>query len=264
MDARKVLVDTIVKKVLRPDYDAGRLPATELGVQDLKDFYRDRAVDEIIDDDVWEEAVQRVITWREADWNREAPILTKILSRFPKFPTVDKVSEILGEDRSIEYKTALEAAEGIPSFPDERHCSPWRRADMEAAVSAVTDIIAPHIDDQESMRIAFDKLVDSMRARRRERASENASRKAAARALGIWFPMSKDMTKWHTDPRTAATMPELVYFMDAVVKRMRMARSYLQYMPRRRMSTKACADLPLNIARMRAYVRGFDRVIRRK
>jgi hypothetical protein len=89
-------------------------------------------------------------------------------------------------------------------------------------------------------------------------AAEFGKRKVVVRALGIWFPITKDLEAWKTDPRTTGIMPEFLHVMSQVVERMKMVRSYLQHIPRRRLSTRACQDLPANLERMKAYLKGFS------
>lgn len=262
-DERRFLAEIICKKAVRPLFDSGMIPQNP----DVDSFRGNVSITDIVDDDVWDEVLQRVLTWQDQEDRQEDPPLAKVLKRFTRFPTVDRVRDVFGAARSEEYRAALEAIECNAStlqlFPAERYAYPWRKFDMDAAVSAVTEVIAPNIDMPENMTESLAKLVGELRARRRERSSmdsaEPEKRKSIARSLGIWFPMTKDLGAWRTDPRTAPHMPLFIETMNEVMKRMRLVRSYLQYVPRRRLSARACADLAQNIKRMRAYLRGFDR-----
>lgn len=256
----KLLLDRIVK----PDYDAGMLSG-DVHVDMLKSTYGDSLADRLVLDAEWEAACEAICSWQERDRPKFASCLEKILARFKRFPTVSKVRACFGEDCAAQYKQAFEAIEDSEisgSFPDERAESPWRRCDCRAAVSAVVDVVAPHIGDEQGMSEAYDALVRDLRAKRLDRDSEEtAQRKKMAKSMGIWFPMTKNLDKWREDPRTAHLIAEMEPLMRQVSDRMRRAKSYLQYIPRRRMSSRACADIPNNIRRMRIYLGAFDKKI---
>jgi hypothetical protein len=234
-------------------------------VEALKSQYRDIAVDRFVTDEEWEEICQHLYAWQDEEESREEPVLQKILKRFKRFPTIEKVRNSLGDEKAEEYRAALEKIEnaGI-EFPDERYTSPWRKFDLDTATSIVCDVISPNIDDEESMREALNVIMLEIRARRRERTvmdrASLAKRKSVARNTGIWFPINKDINRWRIDPRTKDYMPQVELLMEEVIKRMRLVRSYLQYIPRKRLSTRACADLPMNIERMKAYLRGYSKI----
>jgi hypothetical protein len=262
-DERRVLIDAICSRLLRPDFDQGTLPR-DIDVSVMREHFRARAVDDLVTDEEWEELCQRAAAWQDQEASkRDEPGLNKVLARFSRFPTIERVEEVFGRARAELYRAALDTAGDDPRFPNERHAYPWRKFDMDAAVTAVTRVIAPNMDDEVAMGAAFAQLVGELRARRMERSSmdtaELGKRKTVARSLGIWFPMTKDLDAWRADPRTAGIMDEFIKVMKAVSRRMRLVRSYLQYIPRRRLSARACADLPMNLERMKAYLRGFAR-----
>lgn len=262
-DERRLIVDAVCKRLARTEFDSGALPRSPSG-NDLREYLGARMSSDFIAEEEWDEVAQRVAAWEEQEESKRGDSgLTQVLARFPRFPTVERVEELFGKTRAEAYKAALEQATEDPAFPDERQAYPWRKFDMDAAVSVVTRVIAPNMGDDAAMVAALAHLVGELRARRRERASMDAAelgkRKSVARSLGIWFPMTKDLDAWKADPRTAGIMPEFIRVMKSVIRRMRLVRSYLQYIPRRRLSARACADLPTNMDRMKAYLRGFAR-----
>jgi hypothetical protein len=263
MEDRHAIVDLLCQRLLKPDYDAGTL-MRDPQIDSLKDMYRETAVDRLVTDEDWEEACQMVYMWQDQENGQELSAYQRTLAKFKRFPTIDRVRASFGDERAEAYKAALETIEneGSASFPDERYSSPWRKFDCDAAVSAVTDVIAPNLNDEQAMSEALATLLGELRARRRERVVMDkatlVNRKKVARSLGIWFPMGKDLDIWRSDPRTSKFMPLLEPLMNEVIKRMRLVRSYLQYIPRRRLSTRACIDLPKNIKRMQVYLRGFS------
>jgi hypothetical protein len=264
-DEKRFIADMLCKRVVRADFQTGELPHTpDPGA--LMEFYKQRLSTDFVKEDEWDEVCQRVLTWQEIEEQQGRPVLSRILNRFTKYPPTDRVKEVLGEERASSYRVGLETIECDPSissqFPNERVSYPWRKFDMDAAVSVVTNVIAPNIGDEVGMTSAYQQLVCELRARRRERmnitAAEFGKRKIVVRALGIWFPITKDLDAWKTDPRTASIMPEFLQVMSQVVERMKLVRSYLQHIPRRRLSTRACQDLPANLERMKAYLKGFS------
>jgi len=264
MDEKQAIVGLLCSRLLKPDYDAGVL-IRDPQIDSLKDMYRGDAVDRLITDEDWEDACQMVYTWQDQENTQGLSAYQRTLAKFRRFPTIDRVRASFGDERAEAYRAALEAIENdtsSSSFPDERYSSPWRKFDCDAAVSAVTNVIAPNINDDQAMSDALSVLLGELRARRRERTVMDkatlASRKKVARSLGIWFPMGKDLDIWREDPRTSKYMDTLEPLMNEVMKRMRLVRSYLQYIPRRRLSTRACVDLPKNIKRMQVYLRGFS------
>ena len=261
-DEKRFIADLLCRRVVRADFQTGELPRTP-DPNAIMGFYRDRMTSDFIKEDEWEEVCQRVITWQETEEQQSRPVISRILSRFTKYPPVERVREVLGEERAEDYRAALEAIECVSGqFPNERVSYPWRKFDMDAAVSVVTGVIAPNIGDEIGMNMAYQQLVGELRARRRERmnitAADFGRRKTVVRALGIWFPITKDLEAWKKDPRTTTIMPEFLRVMGQVVDRMKMVRSYLQHIPRRRLSTRACQDLPANLERMKAYLKGFS------
>ena len=264
-DEKRLLADLLCTRIVRQDYQSGELPR-DIEPNALIEFYKNKLATEFVNQDEWEEVCQRVLTWQEMEEQHSRPIVERILFRFSKFPPVERVSEVLGPQKSSAYRAALEQIETdaalYSQFPSERTSYPWRKFDMDAVVSVVTDVIAPNIGDEIGMTSAFQQLIGELRARRRERmsisAAEFSKRKLVVRALGIWFPITKDIEAWRQDPRTASIMPEFLAVMNRVVDRMKLVRSYLQHIPRRRLSTRACQDLPANLDRMKAYLKGFS------
>ena len=264
-DEKRFIADLMCKRVVHADFQTGELPRNP-EINGLMDFYKDRLATDFIKDEEWEELCQRIVTWQEMEEQQSRPVMSRILSRFTKYPTFDRVREVLGEDRAAAYLEGLEIIEShentASQFPNERISYPWRKFDMDAAVSVVTNVIAPNIDDEINMTAAYEQLVCELRARRRERmnitGSEFSKRKVVVRALGIWFPITKDLAAWCNDPRTSMIMPTFLKVMAQVVERMKLVRSYLQHIPRRRLSTRACQDLPANLDRMKAYLKGFE------
>lgn len=269
MDERQAVVNLLCQRLLKPDYDAGTL-VRDPQIDTLKEMYRESAVDRLITDEDWEEACQMVYAWQDQENTQGMSAIQRTLAKFKRFPTIDRVRASFGDERAEAYRAALEMIENDSSvsFPDERYSSPWRKFDCDAAVSAVTNVIAPNLNDEQGMSDALAVLLGELRARRRERTVMDkatlTSRKKVARSLGIWFPMAKDLDIWREDPRTGKYMYLLEPLMSEVMKRMRLVRSYLQYIPRRRLSTRACVDLPKNIRRMQVYLRGFSEASKHK
>lgn len=263
-DDRRFLTDLLCKRLVRSDFQSGDLPR-DPQVHTIKAYYRDRLADELITDEEWEDVCSRVVSWQEQEEEQAKPILSRILSRFNRFPPIARVAEILGPQRAAVYRAALETIENdmatYSQFPSDFSSYPWRKFDMDAAVSVVAAVIAPHIGDEAGMAAIYHQFVCELRARRRERSNitsaEFVKRKSVVRALGIWFPITKDIDKWKSDPRTCKIMPEFLSVMAQVVDRMRLVRSFLQHIPRRRLSTRACADLPTNLNRMKVYLAGY-------
>lgn len=264
-DYDRILTELVTTRMLKSDFDSGDLPA-DPSPEDLSEFYSSRLASELVGDAVWKRLSDVVSGWEEREKEANKPILNRVFERFSRLPTVDRVREVLGQDRGDAYKTAREEIEqdtkASSLMPSETSAYPWRKFDMDAAVSAIVDVVAPNLDKPESnMRAVYDRLLWELRARRRERvkmssAAGIATKKETVRSLGIWFPITKDIPRWNSDPRTRDDMPEFLSVMSKVVNRMRTVRSYLQYVPRRRLSPRACADLPVNLERMRAYMRG--------
>ena len=263
-DEKRILTDLLCKRVVRGDFQTGELPRTPDAAA-LVDFYKHRLATDFFKEEEWEEVCQRVITWQEMEEQQAKPVITRILNRFTKYPPVERVREVLGDDRAETYKAALETIETDATissqFPNERVSYPWRKFDMDAAVSVATNVISQNLGDEVGMCSAYQQLVGELRARRRERmsitAAEFGKRKLVVRALGIWVPITKDIDAWKRDPRTSTVMPEFLAVMAQVIERMKLVRSYLQHIPRRRLSTRACQDLPANLERMNAYLKGF-------
>ena len=262
-DESRFIVELMCKRLVKTDFQSGDLPR-DPQTHVLKDYYKQRLVEELLTAEEWEEICQRVLSWQEMEQQQNKPILSRILSRFGRFPPVSRVDEVLGPERALAYKSALEAIENdgntFGQFPAEMYAYPWRKFDMDAAVSVVTNVIAPNIGDEINMTASYQQLICEFRARRRERSSitalEFGKRKSAVRSLGIWFPIPRDIDAWKNDPRTHMLMPEFIETMNQVVGRMRMVRSFLQHIPRRRLSTRACTDLPANLRRMKSYLKG--------
>lgn len=190
----------------------------------------------------------------------------------PKFPTVERVKILLGEQIAEDYAKALEAIEADPDafaeFPDEKVSGGWNRHTAERAVSLVTDVIVPYANNPEGMSAAYGRYMEELRAQTSEkRKTQNASKQArrtAARSLGIWLPLQTDMEQWSKDPRTCDRAPEFERLVIQVVDKMRILRSVLQYIPRRRFSNRTVADLDNNMERMRNYIKDSDNKQSRK
>jgi hypothetical protein len=264
------MLNFLKTRVLQRDFESGIVPENPT-VDGLKELYRQTAVDEIVIESEWAEALEMVITWRDARAASAGDtlegVLGHIFSKFKRLPPVERVRDLFGAERAEQYKRALEEAESEPTvmalMPTDRSPYPWKKIDMDAAVTLVVDILTATSDSQEMSQL-YEDFLGELKARRRERSNMCATasakeRKQVARDLGIWFPLSKDVELWRKDPRTAPKMQEFEKLMGLVTSRMRLVRSYLQYIPKRRLSVMACKDLDANMARMKIYLQGFAR-----
>lgn len=261
------------ERLIQPDFDTGNLPV-DIHVDALKERYAVALVDRLVRDEEWEAACHVACRMRDGEVDRRSAAIqmSDVLARYKRYPTVERVAASLGPERAGAYRAALERVEMDDGYrgliPDERFGSPWRKPELEAVVSLMVDVVAPHIGDEAGMAAAFEWLVESVRSKRRERAASltdsTREKRALAKSLGIWLPVPGDMERWKTDPRTRDKMREFLPIMEEVVRRLRMVRSYLQYIPRRRICDKTISELPENLARMKAYLRGIARALKKQ
>lgn len=268
-DDSRTLVDIICARVIRHDFDQGKIPGRVDGVDSLLSSVGD-ITRRLVTDDEWAEVCQRIHSWQDAletcAGSYEKSPLTKILSKINRFPTVEKTEALLGEEMSELYANALEQIESnkelFAGFPDGMTSSGWTKHNAERAVALVVDVIAPHGKNAEDMAAAYAKYMEEYRAQSREKTithnADKEQRKAAARTLGIWLPLSRDLKMWETDPRTMDKAAEFERISTRVIDKMRIMRSVLQFIPRRRFSNHTVADLNANILRMKAYMRDSD------
>lgn len=267
-DDSRILVDIVCRRFLRRDFEAGDIPV-DIQPETLKNLYCSKShstVQDLITEDEWVLACQRIADWQDVVKDVDQPITQRIFARFVRFPSIERVASSFGEARSSAYRAALETIEDDPAlctvFPFANDKQPWRRFDLDAAVSVVTDILAKHAGDQVSMSAAYEAFVIELRTRRKERvkvaalSSDREKRKALVRSFGIWFPVPKDINIWRSDPRTAPRMLEFEDLVDRASSRMRLVRSYLQHIPRRRLSNRTVKDFDANINRIQSYLRG--------
>lgn len=290
-DDSRTLVEVLCRRVVRPDFDSGRIPGRMSGVEELVGRYvpqtivsavmeedREAIRKEILEgfamrlvtEDEWDQVCQRIHAWQdELETNAgtyDRSPLSKILLKTPKFPTVERVRTLLGEEIAEEYKGSLEAMEADPDtfaeFPEERTSGGWNRHTAERAVSLVNDVIVPHAKNPDEMATAYGRYMEELRSQNREKkVTQNATkvaRKAAARALGIWLPLQSDTGQWESDPRTCDRAPEFENLVMQVVEKMRILRSVLQYIPRRKFSNHTVQDMAANMERMRSYMKDAD------
>jgi len=295
-DQSRTLVDVICSRVVKPDYDIGALPLRPTA-QELVDFYtgdssslasafvqepQQQQEEEVLAEkspaasftkaliktQEWEEISQRVLMWQDtadarADGCNIRAVLLKVLGKIKRFPTLQKVSDLLGEDAAERYKASMETIESNSSmfseFPEEKTAKGWNQMNCERAVALVTDVISPYGDDPIGMADAYARYMAECRAQAKERGMVGQTRvderKAFARSLGIWLPRPTDHRQWRSDPRTRENAPEFLQLSEQVFDRMRLARSILQYVRKRKFSEKSVADMEANMIRMRAYLR---------
>jgi hypothetical protein len=268
-DDSRTLVDILCKRVIRPDFDQGKIPGRVEGVEDMASSVGD-VTRRLISDCEWAEICQRVHAWQDVletcSGSYEKSPLSRILGKATKFPTVARVTTLLGEEMSELYSEALaqiEAdSESFAEFPDDKTNGGWNKHSAERAVSLVVDVIAPHGRNPEGMSAAYVKYMQEYRSQSREkRITHNAdrdARKAAARGLGIWLPMPGDSKLWESDPRTCDKAAEFERLSIRVTDKMRIMRSVLQFIPRRRFSNHTVADMEANMARMRSYIKDSE------
>lgn len=270
-DESRAVVDIVCNRVLRKHFDSGMLPV-DVQPDALREWCcgtGDAALafaTALVADDEWTMVCDRVAAWQDVARDVSKPVLQRVFARFSRFPSLERVSESLGEDRAVAYLAALETIENDPAlsaeFPSERASYAWRKFDLDAAVSVAIDVLAAHVGDEAAMSEAYTQLVLELRARRREKATvaqhagDRDKRKAIVRSLGIWFPLPKDADIWRSDPRTAPRMSEFEALVARVSDRMKLVRSFLQHVPRRKLSNRTVKDLDANIERLRAYLRG--------
>lgn len=276
-----LLVDAVATRLLRPDYDAGSLalrPAgsdallEHLGGQDPEDPRR-ALLSRLLTARELDELCQRVHGWTDEaeaaadarDGGVGAVVERAFAKSRGKLPTVARVSELLGEEIAARYRAALERCEcvtAVSAAMPEPGPGRWTAATAERAVTLVCDVVAAHAEDADAMAAALAAYQRESRARSREQPTGNTSaaraeaRQQEARALGFWLPSPDDEQRWLQDPRAVADGNGPVFYRLAqrASQKLAVLRSILQYMPRRRLSEHTLADLPRNIAAMRAYV----------
>jgi hypothetical protein len=268
-DDSRTLVDVLCKRVVRPDFDVGKIRGRAEGVEDLVAALGD-ITRRLVNDAEWSEVCQRVHAWQDAletcAGSYEKSPLSKILGKATKFPSVAKVTALLGEEMSELYSDALKQIESDPEsfaeFPDERTNGGWDKHAAERAVALVVDVIAPHGRDLDGMSAAYAKYMEEFRSQNREKKiTQNAdrdARKAAAKSLGIWLPMPGDFGLWESDPRTCDKAAEFERLTIRVTEKMRIMRSVLQFIPRRRFSNHTVVDMENDMDRMKAYIRDSE------
>lgn len=274
-DESRMLVDVLCKRVIRPKFESGVVPGRVSSADELAEIFCSSSSSlpspfarELVTDAEWSEACQRVNTWQdeiEANEAGESP-LAHVLRRvgWKKFPTIDRVRTLVGEELADLYSDALEKIESdpesFPGFPEDRSGAGWNARTAERAASLVIDVISPHgTSDPQGMAQAFVRFQAEDRAQREEKKTVQDAgkddRKKAARQLGIWLPRQTDLKTWETDERTARRAVAFQTLSSRVVDKMRVLRTVLQYVPRRKFSNKTVADLNANMERMRAYLR---------
>jgi hypothetical protein len=269
-DESRMLVDVCCRRIVRPDFDAGYIPGRPSQEDLVKGYDPSSFARRLLTDTEWEDILQRVHTWQDeidascvSQGARSVATFNKIMGKISRFPTVEKVRALVGEEAAEQYQEALEEMEKDPTsfatFPSERSSGGWNKQSAERAVALVTDVLVPHVHDPEAMIAAYGRFMDEYRSQQRERKlTHNASkeqRRAAARAMGIWLPMQSDIPRWESDPRTAERAPEFEMMVIKVDDKMRILRSVLQYIPRRRFSNHTIDDLDRNMKRLRNYIR---------
>jgi hypothetical protein len=269
-DDSRMLVDIMCKRVVRPGFDGGSIPGRVDGPDALRTALGEDIAGRLIRESEWFEMCQRVNSWQDrletCAGAYDGSSLSKILQTVSRFPTLDRARALLGEEMTTMYREALEHIEAnrdlYSEFPDEKSNGGWSKQAAERAVALVIDVIAPHGSDPDGMSTAYGRYMEEYRSQTRERkVTHNVDReekKRAARDLGIWLPISSDLEKWEKDPRTIDRAAEFQRLSMRVVDKMRIMRSVLQFIPRRRFSTHTISDLDANIQRMRAYMRDSE------
>jgi len=296
-DDSRTLVELLCRRVIRPDFDTGKIPGRVSSAGELiekylpltivsavleedRDSIRRECVEgffmKLVTEEEWDQVCQRLHAWQDeletsAGTYDRSP-LSKILLKNSKFPTVERIRSLLGEEMAEEYKNALECMEADPDtfaeFPEEKTSGGWNRHTAERAVSLVTDVIVPHAKNPEDMAAAYGKYMEELRSQNREKKithnATKSARKTAARALGIWLPLQSDTEQWETDPRTCDRAPEFEKLVIRVVEKMRILRSVLQYIPRRKFSNHTVMDMEANMVRMQNYMKDAENKKNRK
>lgn len=264
-DDSRMLVDLLCKRVIRPDFEKGRIARVD-GVDDLIASVGD-VTRRLIADSEWMEVCQRIHAWQDqietCSGSYDRSLVFRIIQKVKKFPTVERVKILLGEEMAELYSDAMENIEKNPevfsAFPDERVNGGWNKQTAERAVSLVIDVISPYGSDPEGLATSYARYTEEYQSQSRERMdTHNADknvRRTAARRLGIWLPMPYDLKRWEEDPRTMDRAAEFQRLTMRVVDKMRIMRSVLQFIPRRRFSNHTVSDLDANISRMKNYIR---------
>ena len=283
-DDSRAIVNILCKRILKPDFNSGALmvcPDSSSSLASIYDNPEMNFISRMIDPQEWEDALFRVQSWRDESELRGSSsnsgknkskkrmlsskdAMSAILEKHSKFPTIEKAVALLGEDRANEYRNALEMIENDSSaysrFPDEKISSGWNRHTCERAVSLVVDVIGPNIesDDPNDMTLAYGRYTRESRVRTREKAVANTGdrnlKKTAAKALGIWFPFPSDMDKWKLDDRTRRRYAEFSDVVTRATDKMRIMRTVLQFIPKRKLCNATVADLDANIERIKNYL----------
>ena len=110
LEERRMVVDLLCARMLRPDFDSGALER-DPQLDTLKEGYRQSMVDRLITDEEWEDACQMVYGWQDDESSKEVSVLQTVLEKFRRFPTVNRVQSYFGDSRAEEYRAALETLE---------------------------------------------------------------------------------------------------------------------------------------------------------
>lgn len=263
VEVYSIISQELCNRIVKNVYNQGLLPKNP-SPQDIKSIVAPNLATDFIKDAEWDITCQMVQSWQDADDFKNRQTIDIISARFKHLPTIVKVDAVFGEDVKLTYEKAIQQIENYPQLFSkfQQTGGVWRKFDMITRIRLLNNVIIPNLDKSDAeMRESYIAFNAELRARSKERSiipeSSIAERKLRAKNLGIWFPFKKEYEKWHTNSSTKYKMKRFDDLRTRTWERMKECRNILQFIPRKRLTPRSCADMEKNMIRMEHYLEGY-------
>lgn len=257
----KFLFDITVRK----DLESGKLFPSDAEPDRLREEYVG-----ILDcPDVWERLNCHVSEWsrkaKDVGDLTDSDAMNKIMSRHSRFPTIEKITNVMGTEAGTSYREALEKLESTSTSKiclEVSKVERWKRRSLEIIYSLVVNVLAPHMGTGLLAKkyAAWHKQTYSVAQRE---CPVMKSKRSFWQKSGVWIVGKSDENGWMLYSRRygGSDTRKKIRKLIETCKRFRKVikengSRCLRCIPKKRPSYRAASTIDENLEKMEAYIAG--------
>jgi len=243
------------------DIDDGRASLEQdVGCGSGQGYYATRLG--MLTDNDWSTIYSMIESTREPDkeYTNMRALFNEVIDGLQEVPPYGRMREIVGAHEAERCIAMMEELENKTDLTQrcEFQQNSFRRWSRHQVVRICDLINILSLGDQGTVAEAYQQYAtgvkDDRRRKREHLKQRNEGIRSRAVHLQLWFPRTEQLQLWRENERTSQLFDR---FMDTLQRTKdcmrRMDRGIMQYVPKRRITTRTIIDLEHNIRRMEEY-----------
>lgn len=244
----------IAERVIIPDILSKTYNPCQATSEDLVDRYH--SVIGFLNSEEWDDLADIVFQWSDSQGfhhQKRNQLYNELIQKLSVLPSYDTVEQKLGHD----------VAEAFLACQEDIDFLNWKEdANRKYTKKELSDLIQiaaiASYGDKEKIISAYENFKRRKRQENQEKRERikglNKTLIEKVNDLNIWFPYPHDNEKWMTDFRTKDRGLQFLELVEQVKSLMKKKRCLLQYISKKRLTSKTVEDLDRNMETMTMYL----------